>query len=342
MYRLWTHCQFKNLYRHGRPFVYTILIVTTLLSTTSMQAAQMTLESIGVAVADDGTIVASAFDVLVNPVLGSDTSSFGCADADAEGNSAFSAYTKPNQSRIWYNSDQGRWDALVPKNDSGISGSDHYILKDVTGRQTFTAVELEDRDFARPDVFWDNVNHKLYVFGSHPSSSEFWRLNYDAVADRYDIEVGSPEAGIPVPGIIQPGGCIGINSPGTLYVSPNGHVWVAIMTADAGLQVQHSSDGGATWLSAPVTLGNGFKVGVTAWTHFENGGETYVGVFAGENGEFQRPSLFYYWHIAQDLDPTNLDNWADDTPNIPHPMGREHSDDHVSSAVTPPAISTSS
>ncbi len=220
---------------------------------------------------DDGIIVSAAINVQVGLVVDSDTSTIrSCLDVPPSDNSVLSAYTKPNQSRLWYNSVQDRWDALMPRLDSGTS--DHYVLKDVAGSQTFTTIELEDRDFGRPDVFWDEGNQKLYVFSSHPASSEFWRLGYDAASDNYNLEVGALGAGVAVPGITHPSDCIGGNSPGTLYVTPNGHVWVAVMKGGSGLQVQHSADGGTTWMAAPVTLDVNAKLGVTTWIHFENNG----------------------------------------------------------------------
>ena len=257
---------------------------------------------------------------VAGPIVGSDTSTIRNPEL----------YGKPNQSRLWYNSYQKRWDAIVPK--PGEDGfSDHYLLLDVTGAQTFTPVLLEDRDDARPDAFWDDANKTLYVLGSHPTRTEFWRLSYDPVADSYTIQVGAPGAGVAVPGLTQPGGYLGGNSPAALYVSPNGHVWASVMKT-GGLLVQHSTDGGATWLSTPVNLNSGAHVGLTVWTEFQQGGVTYLGLFAAENGEYNLSTNFYFWTIPQDADPTALANWTDESSAIPAPVSGERSDDHVSSA----------
>ncbi len=281
----------------------------------------------------DEIIIASGVNAQVGTVAGSNTSTLrSCSAVPISDNSVLSAYTKPSQSRIWYNAAQQRWDALMPKHDGGISASDHYILKDVPGTQTFTEVELEDRDFGRPDAFWDEASGKLYVLSSHPESSEFWRLGYDADGDSYNFEVGVQGAGVEVFGITHPDDCIGGNSPATIYVTPNGHVWVAAMKDADGLQIQHSQDGGATWLPEPITLDPSAQLGVTTWTHFENQDATYVGLFAGENGEFSKPTTNHYWYIDQDADPTIAANWVDDSSNIPPPTGNEQSDDHVGAA----------
>ena len=181
--------------------------------------------------ANEATLSAAQINALVSgPILGSDTTTIRRPDS----------YGKPNQSRIWYNSAQGRWDALIPLNDGGgVSASDHYILKDVPGSQTFTDVELVDRDFARPDIFWDEASQTLYVLASHPVQSQFWRVGYSAASDSYAIEVGAPGTGVEVPGITHPNNDFGGNSPASLYATPNGHVWVAVMK-DGGLEVQHS------------------------------------------------------------------------------------------------------
>ena len=95
------------------------------------------------------------------------------------------------------------------------------------------------------------------------------------------------------------------------------------------LQVQHSADGGATWLAAPVTLSSSVKVGVTRWVHFQNQGVTYMGLFAAEDGA-AAPSAAYFFFIDQNGDPSTLTNWTDDSANIPAAVGTERIDDHFS------------
>src|SRR3990172_10264718 len=268
-------------------------------------------------------------------IVGSNTSTIRNPGVAVTDNSVLSAYTKPNLTRLWYNSFQNRWDGVVPRFDDASQSSDHFIVKDVRGSQTFTDVKLEDRDFGRPDLFWDETNRNLYVFGSHPVSSELWRLGYDPDTDTYSFEVGALGAGVVVPGITHPNDNLGGNSPASIYVTPNGDVWVSVMKGDGllgpGLQVQHSADGGATWLAAPITLNPLAMLGVTVWTHFQIQGTTYVGVFAAENGEGGLgASRFYFRYIDQTADPTVLANWIDDSP--PQSVGVEQSDDHVSAA----------
>lgn len=252
------------------------------------------------------------------PVVGSDTSTIP------------GGHGKPNQSRAWYNSQQDRWDALVPKDDGGPSGSDHYILKAVDeaapAGQLFTLLELEDRNTARTDIFWDDTNKKLYVLGSHATSSQFWRVGWDENTDSYSLEVGIAGTGVEVSGIKH----ANPNRPASIYVSPNGGVWVAVMKNGA-LDVQHSVDGGATWMAFRIRLNTSVIVGVTTWIHFEEQGTTSVGLFAAENGEDGISDYFYYY-IDQDADPSVLANWINDSSNIPAPVGLEGADDHVSAA----------
>ena len=86
----------------------------------------------------------------------------------------------------------------------------------------------------------------------------------------------------------------------------------------------------------PVTLNPAAKVGLTTWIKFPFNGKTYVGVFAGENGEANGghplDTNFFFWYIDQNADPANLANWINDTPNIPQAEGTEQADDHVSTA----------
>jgi hypothetical protein len=257
-------------------------------------------------------------------IVGSDTTTIRSPDM----------YGKPNQHRIWFNTYRNRWDALVPRSDGSPASSDHFILTDVPANQTFTPVELEDRDFGRPDTVWDNANRKLYVLSSHPVSSELWRVGYDNITDTYSLEVGALGAGVTVPGITHPNTSLGGDSPATLYVTPNGDVWVAVMLAGA-LLVQHSDDGGATWMPAPINLDPSVRLGVTTWIHFVDQGTTFVGVFAGEGADTQPAARYFFWYIDQNADPSVLANWINDSPNIPAPVGVEQADDHVSAARDP-------
>jgi hypothetical protein len=245
------------------------------------------------------------------------------ANSDVSTVQGSNTYGKPNQSRVWYNTHQQRWDGLIPQNDGGGSASDHYILTDVSGSQLFTEVELEDRNTARPDAFWDDASGTLYVLGSHGTLSRFWRVHYDRTADVYGLDPNA--SAVAVPGIAHQRP----NWPGALYVSSNGSVWVAIMREGA-LDVQHSTDGGTTWMSSPTNLDPDVKGGVTTWIHFERQARTYVGVFACENGDEYESARCYFWYIDQDDDPSIQANWADDSSNIPEPFGSEHADDHVS------------
>jgi hypothetical protein len=218
---------------------------------------------------------------------------------------------------------RGTLDALVPRNDGGTSASDHYILLDVPGVQSFTATQLEDRNPGRPDCFWDDATTTLYALGSHHAASRFWRMHYDLGTATYTPAVD----GIVVPGFTHEDE----NDPASVYVSPNGVVWAAVMKTGA-LHVQRSLDGGTTWLPAPVTLIAPTTLGVTAWNHFTNGGATRVGLFAAENavpGSGIFP--FMYFHLDEDADPTVLANWVDESTLIPAP-GAASADDHVSPA----------
>jgi hypothetical protein len=232
-------------------------------------------------------------------------------------------YGKPNQTRIWFNSYEDGWDALVPKSDGGVSASDHYIMKDVSGNQIFTPVELEDRNSGRPDVFWDDAHKLLYVLGSHTTETKIWRVHYDDGADRYHIDPHTN--GVTVPGIAHGSP----NRPAAIYVSPNGALWVAVMTS-RGLEVQQSLDGGASWMLAPINLDASASTGVVTWSHFVDGDTTHVGVFAGENAGTQRLTLFHFWHIAQRADPSLPSNWVHDSPELPG--GSAVADDHVAAA----------
>ncbi len=257
---------------------------------------------------------------LVSVLAGSDTRSL----------RRLRSYGKPNQTRHWYHSRAGRWDGVVPRYDGWWDGSDHYVVTDLAGAATFTGIELEDRDFGRPDVFWDDAAAMLYVLSSHPGRSEFWRLESDA-SGAYRLAVGDPGGGVGVPGLTHPETPLGGNSPASVYVDPGGTVWAAVMRERA-LLVQYSNDGGATWREQPVLLDGALGVGVTVWSHFVTDGVVHVGLFAGENGVPGHASGFHYWSIRQGADPRDPANWRSDARRLPPPAGREQADDHVSAA----------
>ncbi|RLE23311.1 MAG: hypothetical protein DRJ50_06375, partial [Actinobacteria bacterium] len=234
-------------------------------------------------------------------------------------------YGKPNQTRIWFNSSAARWDALIPKDDGGASGSNHYVLTDVPGSQTFTDVQVEPRDDARPSIFWDDARQSLHVLGSHDTATLIWRLDYIAGTDSYEID--PTVDAVVVPGLVHRNE----NDPASLFVSPNGHVWAASMRDDA-LEVQKSTDGGATWLASPAMLNDEALYGVTDWSWFEAQGQTWVGLFASEDGDRAAPSHHSYHYIDQDADASVLVNWIDDSANLPGPLGQESADDHICAA----------
>jgi hypothetical protein len=251
------------------------------------------------------------------PVPGSDTSTL----------SPVSGYGKPNQSRVWFNTHAARWDALVPR-DLG-QGSDHYVLKQVAGSRVFTGVLLEDRDDARPDVFWDDASATLWVLGSHAAASRLWRVSYSFPSDAYAIDPAV--SGVVVPGLVHDA-VSGENRPASLHVGPEGDVWVAAVR-DLDVLVQHSSDGGESWGMAPLVLGQTALPAVTVWNRFEHAGATRLGLFVGENGaEGAVQTRFLYWTIDTQADPFSLASWSDESDAVPGPLGTESSDDHVSAA----------
>ena len=105
-----------------------------------------TLGNLTLADSGDGTVKATH----------SDTSSLSSVDTVG--------YGKPNQSRIWFNGPANRWDALVPRNDGGPSASDHYLLRDVTDKQT-TEASAEQAEKLGITAFFDANKGKTGTIG---------------------------------------------------------------------------------------------------------------------------------------------------------------------------------
>ncbi len=205
----------------------------------------------------------------------------------------------------WWNSYQSRWDGAVPK-DEGEATGDNYVVKDITGTIAFTAIQLDDRGTSRICTFWDDAGKTLYAVGFHTTGSEYWEIAYNSGTDAYSYSVGADGAGEAVTGITRENA----DDSASLYVYPNGDVWVAVLN-NAGLQLNRRTSG--SWNGTTVNLDTGLDLGTATLNHFVDSGTTYIYVFSTEDSSVT-DSEWNAYYIDQDAAaPMTAGNWTEDT-----------------------------
>lgn len=231
-------------------------------------------------------------------------------------------YTGKSYRRIWWNSYESRYDALLPKDDSG--SADHYIVKGVDGTPSWTSIELEDRSSGRPGIYWDDANKKLHCFSAHNTTTEFWTVTYTSETDEYDITVGAAGAGVEVPGMDREynGAAMGMTK------SPNGDIWLFCID-DPVLKMQHSTNDGVDWETTATTLVTTNGDGAVDCGWFANGGTNYVCVFGSEDDLVGSAAQYFYFIDEDDASPTTPGNWDDDNSLIPTVDDGAVPDNHV-------------
>lgn len=238
-------------------------------------------------------------------------------------------WCKPSIHPVWWNADAGRWDAVLPR-DTGTS-DDHYVAMGIEdGTPTFGPA-INSQSTTRPDAWWDEMSGTLWVLFGHQSSTTIVRLSYSAGS--YTVDGGFP---VTVPGIqIEQEFSSPIasdpnnESPVALYRTPNGDLWVANTaefnngSSDPRVEVNRSTDNGATWDTA-VNLNSGIgNPGVTVMGHVTDSGTTKLVLYSTRNGGDGVDA----YSIDQDAAAITAGNWATET--LPSPVGTETSDDHA-------------
>ena len=116
------------------------------------------------------------------------------------------------------------------------------------------------------------------------------------------------------------------NHPSTVYQTPNGDLWVAVLYL-GNLNLQRSKDLGATWLAAPIVVDATISSdgGVVAMADVVQGGVTQLLVFVSENKSGRQ--LVY--RINQDATDLSASKWTNESAALPAWVGAERSDDHL-------------
>ncbi len=223
-----------------------------------------------------------------------------------------SGYTKSNQSKVFYH--DGKWWALA----HNAPDNRWYIWKYDGGVWTKN-IALEKSSTLRYDALLNSATDKLYVMGSHHSSSEFWRFSYSSATDTW-----TKDSGFKVnPAFLNTDQA----NPVSLVQAKNGDLWIFRIQANS-LQAKRSTDGGATW-SAEITVKAGLATasGTTDAVAFTSSGNNYVGVAYGETNT---AGSKYGFLIHRDGDPDA--SWTDETSALTF-FGSERADNKICAAT---------
>ena len=226
-------------------------------------------------------------------------------------------WVKPVASAIWWNDDAQRWDAILPRGNG-----EHWLVTGFTDASPTFALRLDTRAGSRPDVAWNETTNDLFVHFTSKTTPTMWRLRYASGA--YTVVTSA----VTVPGMRIDDESDGANNhPSTMYQTPNGDLWVAVLYA-GNLNLQRSRNLGATWLAAPIVVDNTIPTsgGVVAMADIVEGGNTQLLVFASEN----KSGRWLAYRINQNATNLSAGNWTNESAALPAWVGGERSDDHLS------------
>ncbi|MGH7452565.1 MAG: hypothetical protein ACRENG_14555, partial [bacterium] len=229
-----------------------------------------------------------------------------------------SGYSKSNQSKVFYH--DGKWLAMAFNNPD----SRWYIWK-YSGGVWSKNVDLDKSTSYKFDAMLNGATNKLYVIGSHTSSTKFWRFTYSSGAASW-----TKDAGFNVnPSFNNSDG----TNPVSMIQAKNGDLW--LFRIETGkLQAKRSTDGGLTWSSVidvktglTVSSGSTDAVAFSAGSEALSSGNDYIGVVYGE------PSAAgskYGFLLHRDGDPNTV--WTDESASLTF-FGNERADNKISAAT---------
>ncbi len=222
-------------------------------------------------------------------------------------------YRKSNQSKVFYHNFQ--WWAIAFENPENRW---YFWRYDGTA---WTKVLGIDKGLAyHYDVLVNSSANKLYLLGSHKSTTRFRRYSYTGSSWKMDSNFPVKMPDFPN---------VDTNNPVAMTMAKNGDLWIFRIDTNK-LQAKRSSDGGNTW-SAVVDVKTGLNTsnGTVDAVAFTQGGMNYVGVAYGETDSPSPQSRFgFLRHLDGDLDNV----WVDESASLTF-FGIERAINYVSMAV---------
>jgi len=225
-----------------------------------------------------------------------------------------SGLAKSNQSKVFYH--DGKWWAIA----YNTSADKWYVWRFSNGSWDKTA-QLNKSKTYKYDAVVNSAAGKLYVMGSHPSSSEFCRFSYSTSTATW-----TKDSGFKVnPGFTNSDG----SNPVSLVQASNGDLWI-FRVAGNKLQAKHSTDGGATWSAViDVKIGLTTASGTTDAVAFTAGGNSYIGVAYGETPQSGAGSQ-YGFLIHRDGDAESV--WTEESTALGF-FGDERADNKIAATT---------
>ncbi|MDZ7359894.1 MAG: hypothetical protein ONB46_04100 [candidate division KSB1 bacterium] len=224
-----------------------------------------------------------------------------------------SGFAKSNQNKVFYH--DGKWWAIA----YNTSADKWYVWQFSNGAWDKTVALNKSKSY-KYDAVVNSAAGKLYVMGSHTSSSEFWRFSYSTSTATWTKDAGFK---------VNPDFPNGDGSnPVSLIQASNGDLWI-FRVAGNKLQAKRSTNGGASW-SAVIDVKTGLTTasGTTDGVAFTAGGGA-AGAIGVAYGESAAAGSQYGFLIHRDGDPENV--WADESTALTF-FGSERADNKI--AVT--------
>ena len=125
-----------------------------------------------------------------------------------------------NQHRIWWNSSESRWDAILPTTTGWKIASGAIPTAPGIAPVYGGVVSADPSD--RPDIYWDDANSRLYVLMSGGTTTLF---TYTYNGTSYGLNTTST-----LPSM-EPG-----EGRAAIYKSPNGNLWASMMDSDGSVR----------------------------------------------------------------------------------------------------------
>ena len=220
-----------------------------------------------------------------------------------------SGFLKSNQSKIFYH--DAKWWAIA------FNAPDNrwYIWK-FSGSAWTKTTGLDKSSTRKYDAVVNAAKNKLYLLGSHASSTEIRRFSY--VAGSWTADAGFPVN----PGLINTDG----NNPMSMVQAKNGDLWIFRIEANK-LQAKRSkaADDGKIWPANPLNLKVALKAatGLTDAVAFNAGGNDCIGVAFGET-DIAGGKFGFLRH--QDSAPDTV--WKDETASLTY-FGAERGNNQI-------------
>ena len=207
-----------------------------------------------------------------------------------------SGFLKSNQSKVFYYDSQ--WWTLACNQADGR----WYIWRYNSGTTWVKTINFTAGNSFHCDAVINPTNGKLYIFGSHKTTPNFWRFSY--AGGTWKKDAGYPVALADFTNADQ-------NNPVSLARAKNGEWWIFRIHHKI-LQARSSKNDGQTW-SAIITAKTGLTtvIGTTDAVAFSSGGENFIGVAYGER-DTTGSKFGFLRH--RDGDPEAM--WTDESPSL--------------------------